>query len=35
MEFETWVVLHEDLQHLRHVRLVFDALVEVLSLYAK
>lgn len=35
MEFETWVVTHEDLQHVRRVRLVFDALVEGLSAYAQ
>lgn len=35
MEFETWVVTHEDLQHVRRVRLVFDALVEGLTAYAQ
>jgi len=35
MEFETWVVVHEDLQHVRRVRLVYDALVEGLTDYAR
>ncbi|WP_173087826.1 LysR family transcriptional regulator [Devosia sp. 1635] len=34
MEFETWVVTHEDLQQVRRVRLVFDALVDGLTAYA-
>ena len=35
MEFETWVVVHEDLQHVRRVRLVYDALIEGLTDYAR
>ena len=33
-DLETWVVTHEDLRHVRRVRLVFDALVAGLSDYA-
>ena len=35
MQFETWVVVHEDLQHVRRVRLVYDALIEGLTDYAR
>ena len=35
MEFETWVVVHEDLQKVRRVRFVYDALVEGLTDYAR
>lgn len=35
MEFETWIVTHEDLQQVRRVRLVFDTLVEGLTAYTR
>ena len=35
MAFETWVVAHEDLQHVRRVRLVMDAVITGLADYAK
>lgn len=35
MEFETWVVTHEDLRQVRRVRLVFDALVDGLTAYVQ
>lgn len=35
MAFETWVVAHEDLQHVRRVRLVMDGLIEGLTRYAR
>ncbi|MEI5678580.1 MULTISPECIES: LysR family transcriptional regulator [unclassified Mesorhizobium] len=35
MAFETWVVAHEDVQHVRRVRLVMDALIKGLTDYAE
>jgi len=35
MSFETWVVAHEDLQHVQRVRLTMDALIKGLTTYAK
>lgn len=35
MNFDTWVVTHEDLQHVRRVRLVMDALIAGLIAYTK
>jgi DNA-binding transcriptional LysR family regulator len=35
MGFDTWVVTHEDLQHVHRVRLAFDALVEGLAVYTR
>lgn len=35
MAFETWVVAHEDLQHVRRVRLIMDALIRGLTDYAR
>lgn len=35
MAFDTWVVTHEDLQHVQRIRLVFDRLVEGLTRYVR